>query len=213
MLLNLFVSKKNGKRKICLELGVIWYHCNGMLSAHLFNCGITKGVCCIIAAFKFSTRLVNRIMCIFSVWSGHYTLYIVSVLWRKDIVNLKVFFQFWTPWEGNTERVDYTYCSGSWGYIFPYCPADKPICARIDPVENSAVAALENTHSWESDTRRVKFQYYNFTNWECSICTVHFCLVYTVPLFHGRAMVISRPGRPRTNLLTKAIILDDRQRE
>ena len=160
MLLNLFVSKKNGKRKICLELGVIWYHCNGMLSAHLFNCVINKGVCCIIAAFKFSTRLVNRIMCIF--FSMQWPIYIahcICIITEGHSQKLKVFFQCWTSWEGNTERVNYTYCSGSWAYIFPYCPAAKQICTHKYPVENSAVAALGNTHSWESNSRRVKFQY------------------------------------------------------
>ena len=32
----------------------------------------------------------------------------------------------------------------------------------IDPVENSVVAALGNTYGQESNTRRVKFQYYTF---------------------------------------------------
>ena len=38
-----------------------------------------------------------------------------------------------------------SYWSGSWGYIFPYCPVDEAIQVRIDPVENSVVAALGNT--------------------------------------------------------------------
>ena len=33
---------------------------------------------------------------------------------------------------------------------------------RIDPVENSVVAALGNTYGQESITRRVEFQYYPF---------------------------------------------------
>ena len=33
---------------------------------------------------------------------------------------------------------------------------------RIDPVENSIGSALENTHGQESNTGRVKFQYYPF---------------------------------------------------
>jgi hypothetical protein len=43
-----------------------------------------------------------------------------------------------------------------------YCPVDEAIWVRIDSVENSFVAALGNTHGQESDTRRVKFQYYPF---------------------------------------------------
>ena len=46
------------------------------------------------------------------------------------------------------------------GYTFPYCPVDEAIRVRIDPVENSVVAALGNRHGQESNTRRVKFQYY-----------------------------------------------------
>ena len=59
-------------------------------------------------------------------------------------------------------RVDSPYWSGSWGYIFPYCPVDEAISFRIDPVENSVVAALGNTYGQESNTRRVKFQYNPF---------------------------------------------------
>ena len=46
--------------------------------------------------------------------------------------------------------------------FFPYCPLDEAIQVRIVPVENSVVAALGNTHVQESNTRRVKFQYYPF---------------------------------------------------
>ena len=46
------------------------------------------------------------------------------------------------------------------GYIFPHCPVDETIRVRIDPVENSAVAELGNTHFEESNTRKIKFQYY-----------------------------------------------------
>ena len=58
--------------------------------------------------------------------------------------------------------VDSHYSSGRLGYIFPYCPVDEAIRVCIDPVENSVVATLGNTHGQESNTRRVKFQYYNF---------------------------------------------------
>ena len=40
--------------------------------------------------------------------------------------------------------------------LFPYCPVDEAIRVRIDPVENSVVAELGNTHDQESNTRRVK---------------------------------------------------------
>ena len=42
------------------------------------------------------------------------------------------------------------YWSGSLGYIFPYCPVDEAIGVHIDPVENSVVAALGNTHGQET---------------------------------------------------------------
>ena len=54
------------------------------------------------------------------------------------------------------------YWYGSWGYFFPYCPVDKAIQVRKDPVENSVVAALGNTHNHGSNTRRVKFQSPNY---------------------------------------------------
>ena len=44
----------------------------------------------------------------------------------------------------------------------PYCPEDEAIWVRIDPVENSVVAALGNIHGQESNTRRIKFLYYPF---------------------------------------------------
>ena len=47
-------------------------------------------------------------------------------------------------------------------YIFPYCPVGKAIRVRMDQVENSVVAALGNTHGQDSNTKRVKFQYYPF---------------------------------------------------
>ena len=46
--------------------------------------------------------------------------------------------------------------------FFPYCPVDEAILVGIDPVENSVVAAPGNIHGEESNTRRVKFQYYPF---------------------------------------------------
>ena len=46
--------------------------------------------------------------------------------------------------------------------IFPYCPVDEPIRVRIDPVDNSVMAALGNTCGQESNTRRSKFQYLPF---------------------------------------------------
>ena len=49
-----------------------------------------------------------------------------------------------------------------WAYIFPYCPVDEAIGIRIDPVENSVVAALGITHGQESNTGRAKVQYYPF---------------------------------------------------
>ena len=58
--------------------------------------------------------------------------------------------------------VNSLYGSDSWGYIFLYCPVDEAIQVCIDPVENSVVAALGNTHGQESNTRRVKFQSYPF---------------------------------------------------
>ena len=33
-----------------------------------------------------------------------------------------------------------------------YCPVDEAIWVHIDPVENSAVAALGNTHGQENNT-------------------------------------------------------------
>ena len=42
--------------------------------------------------------------------------------------------------------------------FFPYCSVDDAIWVRIDPVENSVVAALGNKHGQDSNTRRVKFQ-------------------------------------------------------
>ena len=48
------------------------------------------------------------------------------------------------------------------GVYFPSCPVDEAIRVRIDPVENSVVAALGKTHGQESNTKRVKFQYYPF---------------------------------------------------
>ena len=50
------------------------------------------------------------------------------------------------------------YWSGSWGYIFPYCPVDEAIQIRIDLVENSVVTVLGNIHGQESNTIRVEFQ-------------------------------------------------------
>ena len=41
-------------------------------------------------------------------------------------------------------------------------PEDEGIRVRINPIENSVVAALGNTHGQESNTRRVKFQNYPF---------------------------------------------------
>ena len=43
------------------------------------------------------------------------------------------------------------------GLYFPYFPVDEAIQVRMDPVENSVVAALESTHSQESNTRKVEF--------------------------------------------------------
>ena len=54
-------------------------------------------------------------------------------------------------------KVNAPYWSGSWGYIFQYCPVNEAIRFRIDPVENSVAAALGNTHGQESNTRRVNF--------------------------------------------------------
>ena len=48
------------------------------------------------------------------------------------------------------------------GLYFPYCSVDEAIRVRIDPVENSVVAALGNIHGQESNTRRVTFQYHPF---------------------------------------------------
>ena len=50
---------------------------------------------------------------------------------------------------------------------YPFCapifhPLSETESYGIDPVENSVVAALGNTHVQESNTRRVKFQYYPF---------------------------------------------------
>ena len=56
---------------------------------------------------------------------------------------------------GSTERVKLLYCSDSWDYIFQYCQVGKRILVRLDPVENSAVAAQGKTFSWDSNTRRV----------------------------------------------------------
>ena len=56
----------------------------------------------------------------------------------------------------------YPYWSGSWGYNLPYCLVDKAIWVLIDPVENSVVTAVWNTHGQESNTIRGKFQYYSF---------------------------------------------------
>ena len=39
-------------------------------------------------------------------------------------------------------------------------PVDEAIRVRIDPVENSVLAALGSTHGQESNTGIVKFQYY-----------------------------------------------------
>ena len=47
-------------------------------------------------------------------------------------------------------------------YIFPYCPVDEAIWVPMDPVENSVVAAVGNTHGQERNTGRVKIQYYPF---------------------------------------------------
>ena len=44
------------------------------------------------------------------------------------------------------------------GAIFPYCPVDEAIRVRIDPVDNSVVAGLGNTHGQVSNIRRVKFK-------------------------------------------------------
>ena len=46
--------------------------------------------------------------------------------------------------------------------FFLYCPVDEAILVRIDPVENSVVAALGNIHGEDSNTTRVKVQYYPF---------------------------------------------------
>ena len=46
--------------------------------------------------------------------------------------------------------------------FFPYCPLNEVIQVCIVPVENSFVAALGNKHVQESNTRRVKVQYYPF---------------------------------------------------
>ena len=43
------------------------------------------------------------------------------------------------------------------------CPVDEAIWVHIEPVENSAEAALGNTQGQECNTRRVKFQYYPFS--------------------------------------------------
>ena len=43
-----------------------------------------------------------------------------------------------------------------------YFTVDKAIWIRMDPLDNSAVAALENTHGQESNTKRGKFQHYTF---------------------------------------------------
>ena len=55
----------------------------------------------------------------------------------------------------NIGRIDSPYWSGSWCYIFPYCPVDEAVGVRIDPVENSVLAALGNIHGQDSNTRRV----------------------------------------------------------
>ena len=60
--------------------------------------------------------------------------------------------------EGNIGRIHFPYCSGGLGYIFPYYPVNKAIWARIGTVEKSAVAALRNTLSQKSNTRKRKFQ-------------------------------------------------------
>jgi hypothetical protein len=39
---------------------------------------------------------------------------------------------------------------------------DEAIRVCIDPVEDSVVAALGNTHGQESNNKSVKFQYYTF---------------------------------------------------
>ena len=67
---------------------------------------------------------------------------------NTDILNFKkLYFHYCPSCLGNIERVDSPYWSGSWGYIFPYCPEDEAIQVHVDPVENSVVAALGNKHS------------------------------------------------------------------
>ena len=52
--------------------------------------------------------------------------------------------------------------TSSIAYIFQYVQADKAIQVRLGSVENSAMAALENTLSPESDNRRGNCPYSYF---------------------------------------------------
>ena len=60
--------------------------------------------------------------------------------------------------------------AGRQGYIFPYCPVDEAIRVRIDPVENSSVAALGNTHGQESNTQPSATCILNIARLTCDGC-------------------------------------------
>ena len=50
-----------------------------------------------------------------------------------------------------------TFLFGSYGQTFVLTPEQYAIRVRIDPVENSVVAALGNTHGQESNTKSFFF--------------------------------------------------------
>ena len=57
--------------------------------------------------------------------------------------------QYWKSW--------FSVLVWQLGYIFPYCPVYEALRVHIDPVENSVVAALRNSHGQEINTKRVNF--------------------------------------------------------
>ena len=74
------------------------------------------------------------------------------------------------------------------GYIFPYCPVDKAIWVRIDPVENSVVAALGNIHGQESNI--ILFSY-----WECHVWLLDVFRVTFTPYWPD-LLNVKRPCKP-----------------
>ena len=54
---------------------------------------------------------------------------------------------------------------------------DEAIRVCIDPIEDSVVAALGNTHGQKSNNRRINFNIILVSNTECPIlyCTVLYC--------------------------------------